>query len=339
MPVLNHLPEKLNPGAQGVRERMEKEWMMFQDAFAEVEHDLEQGKEVPPCYVTTFHHVEQRGPKSLEKTTTPARAEPLAKNGKGFGFGSDEIELRYAIGMLCNVAIMTIAGPVQTFFLALVLFPEWQAELQAEVDNVLGNRLATFSDSPSLPKLRAFVKECFRWKPPIPLGTPRLCTEDNEYNGYFIAKGTHVHVLELALTRDEKLYPDPETFNPNRWLDPAFPTYKEPLTEHPKLEGHSQFGDGWHKCPGTSLTEASMLHACSGVVWGFNCRQKKRADGTLIPIDSVTRKTTVIGGILASEFDITPRSAEKVQTIQRAWMEVQHDHQDLQEPTRLYFQD
>jgi cytochrome P450 len=31
------------------------------------------------------------------------------------------------------------------------------------------------------------------------------------------------------------MYPEPEEFKPERWLDPQYPTYKEPLTAYPTL--------------------------------------------------------------------------------------------------------
>jgi len=74
------------------------------------------------------------------------------------------------IGNRCTVAIFTISGPLNCFFLAMVLHPEWQDKVREEVDRVLGDRLATLSDSPNLPLVRAVIKECVRWRPPVPAG-------------------------------------------------------------------------------------------------------------------------------------------------------------------------
>jgi hypothetical protein len=38
-----------------------------------------------------------------------------------------------------------------------------------------------------------------------------------------------------AIARDPEMYPDPEEFKPERWLDPQYPTYKGPLTAYPTL--------------------------------------------------------------------------------------------------------
>ena len=72
--------------------------------------------------------------------------------------------------MLSTVAIITITGPVNSFFLAMVLHPEWQEKARKEIDEVVGDRLVEITDAPYLPTLRAVIQECVRWRPPVPLG-------------------------------------------------------------------------------------------------------------------------------------------------------------------------
>ena len=84
----------------------------------------------------------------------------------------------------------TTSSTIGTFFLAMVCYPEVQKEAQAELDNVLNERLPEYSDFPSLPYLCALVKEVYRystfsfeypllpvnrlsrWQPVAPLGRP-----------------------------------------------------------------------------------------------------------------------------------------------------------------------
>jgi Cytochrome P450 len=99
---------------------------------------------------------------------------------------------------------------VQTLFLAMALYPEVQKKAQAEIDAVVGpNRLPDFHDRPSLPYINAVVKEFSRWNLATPLGRPfviiiiivttiltssegipHMSTIDDEYNGFYIPKGT-----------------------------------------------------------------------------------------------------------------------------------------------------
>ena len=100
---------------------------------------------------------------------------------------------------------------MQALFLALVLYPEVQKKAQAEIDAVIGpNRLPDFEDRPFLPYINAVMKESMRWHLVGPLGgpdlssfslciiltgskaIPHMATNDDEYDGYYIPKGTVV---------------------------------------------------------------------------------------------------------------------------------------------------
>ena len=90
----------------------------------------------------------------------------------------------------------------------MALYPEVQKKAQAEIDTVVGpKRLPDFHDRPSLPYINAVVKESSRWNLISPLGmpfviminatilmdsegVPHMSTNDDEYNGFYIPKGT-----------------------------------------------------------------------------------------------------------------------------------------------------
>ena len=91
----------------------------------------------------------------------------------------------------------------------MALYPEAQKKAQAEIDTVVGpNRLPDFHDRPSLPYINAVIKELSRWNLVGPLGRffiiiivvtmmcsegiPHMSTSDDEYNGFYIPKGTVV---------------------------------------------------------------------------------------------------------------------------------------------------
>ncbi len=79
---------------------------------------------------------------------------------------------------------------MQTFFLAMTLYPEVQLKARQEIDRVVGtHRLPTLEDRPNLPYVEAVVKEAFRWHPIAPMGLPHVSAADDTCNGYFIPKG------------------------------------------------------------------------------------------------------------------------------------------------------
>lgn len=108
--------------------------------------------------------------------------------------------------------------------LALVLNPEVQRRAQTELDAVLGSpdsptfRLPTFEDRPHFPYIDAITKELMRWWLPLPLGVGHTTTEDDEYRGWNIPKGSIILANSWAIMHDERVYPDPWKFNPDRFM-------------------------------------------------------------------------------------------------------------------------
>ncbi|KAN0095862.1 cytochrome P450 [Hyaloscypha variabilis] len=178
----------------------------------------------------------------------------------------DFMEAASTLGTLSVAAVYTVSSPLQTFVRAAVLHPKWFRKVQDEIDLVCGQeRMPEVSDSPLLPALRAFIKECLRWRPPIPTGVSHELEEDDVYEGCFVPKGTR------GLSRDASVYHSPQIFNPERWLSPAFPTtYREPLTSYPTIQGFTTFGWGRRVYQGATLTQQELMTACGGLAWAFN---------------------------------------------------------------------
>ena len=107
---------------------------------------------------------------------------------------------------------------------------------QKQLDDVLGGeRLPDHSDVDQLPYITAILKETLRWAPPNPIGSAHRLMEDDIYKGMFIPAGTtvmeniwSVHSSNRGRTSpdaqgrgicyDKNVYPDPETFRPERFL-------------------------------------------------------------------------------------------------------------------------
>jgi cytochrome P450 len=101
----------------------------------------------------------------------------------------------------------------------MALHPKTVKKAQEELDRVVDKgQLPSFSDRDNLPYIDAVVKEVLRWNPPFPISAPNRVTQDDEYRGYFIPAGATVIQNIWAVFRDPRIYPDPETFNPDRFL-------------------------------------------------------------------------------------------------------------------------
>jgi len=165
-----------------------------------------------------------------------------------------EFDLKWTVNSMYTGSIDTTGSAIANFFLAMTLHPEVLAAAQKEIDTVVGNtRLPTFSDRPSLPYMECMMSECLRYSCPAPLNLPHRLMQDDHYRGMLIPKGTWVIGNIWAMSRNEKLYPDPHAFRPERFLTPVDAETKKRMDPRTYV-----FGAGRRRCPGVHLIEAGL---------------------------------------------------------------------------------
>ncbi|KAI0455444.1 cytochrome P450 2C3 [Xylaria acuta] len=306
---LMYLPTCLSPWQQKENARHAMEAKLLSDNVRRAHERINDGT-AEPSFIRTF----------IENTSLPGgKPQPIP-----------ETEASYVVGQMAIAGALTIGSPIQSFLLAMLHYPEWQKKLQDEVDTVCGGACPQWEDREKLPLLRAVVKEVIRWRPPVPTGIPHALEQDDVYEGYFIPAGATVHALEWAMTRDEKTYPDGDTFNPARWLEPSYPTYKEPLTVYPKLQGFSQFGFGRRMCQGIPLVEQDLFLSMGGMAWAFDIRRKRRHNhsgeggscggGVEVPVHWNDYTPLLIAKPRPFEFDAIVRGGDgKRRLLRRMW--------------------
>ncbi|KZW02981.1 cytochrome P450 [Exidia glandulosa HHB12029] len=162
---------------------------------------------------------------------------------------ADEDADETVVTNVINVAYLagndTTLGAMRAFFHAMVLHPVSQREAQTEIDQLLGGaRLLSLEDRPTLPYLEALVLETMRMYPVAPLALPHCVTENDEYEGMAIPKGATVIPNTWAILNDPAVYPEPETFRPERFLKAR---RLDPLMPDPR---NAYFGYGRRMCPG-----------------------------------------------------------------------------------------
>jgi cytochrome P450 len=87
----------------------------------------------------------------------------------------------------------------------------------AEVDEVLDGRRPTFADVDRLPWTTACFLEGMRVFPPAWI-IPRTCIAEDRIAGHRIPKGSSILIPIYALHHDERFWPEPELFDPTRFL-------------------------------------------------------------------------------------------------------------------------
>ncbi|CDW52767.1 Putative cytochrome p450 4v2 [Trichuris trichiura] len=107
------------------------------------------------------------------------------------------------------------------WFLHLVgCSPEIQAKIHDELDSIFGDddRDATFEDLKAMTYLECCIKEVLRLFPSVPIFARRI-DESFEISEHFtIPRGSEVLICPYIVHRDPKHWPDPECFDPDRFL-------------------------------------------------------------------------------------------------------------------------
>ncbi|KAF4812359.1 Cytochrome P450 monooxygenase COX1 [Colletotrichum siamense] len=233
------------------------------------------------------------------------------------------------LGFQCLVGVVTISGPMQFFLMCMALHPEWLKKCQDEIDRVCGDRMPTRDDFAELPTVRACLKETLRWRSGVPLGVPHQCEQESEFNGVKIEKGTIILACEWNINRVREKYPDPDHYRPDRYLEPGFPTYQEPLSRYPNFRdgvGMHTFGWGRRTCLGQNLVDDEMFVAGAAVCWAFDMGLKKcPATGKDVTFDTEATNSNVILEPLPFPMQFKVRSSERAQTLLEGYNAIRNE--------------
>ncbi|MBF6542205.1 cytochrome P450 [Nocardia brasiliensis] len=148
----------------------------------------------------------------------------------------------------------TTAYSLAWTLLLLSNHPEARERLIDEVDTVLGDRRPTPADLDQLPWTSAVIEEAMRLYPPSWL-IERQAVADDVLGGYHVPAGATVYVAPYLLHHDPRSWPNPEGFDPRRFLPehrqfvfPAADTTANPLVR-PRFS-YLPFGAGHRQCIG-----------------------------------------------------------------------------------------
>ncbi len=154
----------------------------------------------------------------------------------------------------------TTANALTYTWYLLAQHPEVEAKLHAEIDAVLAGRLPTVDDLPQLKYTEMVFAESMRLYPPAwALG--RRALHDYQIGPYSIPAGSVVIMSQWVMHRDERYFPDPLRFDPERWQ----PEIKE---TRPKF-AYFPFGGGPRVCIGEAFAwmEGVLLIATLAQQW------------------------------------------------------------------------
>jgi len=169
----------------------------------------------------------------------------------------------------------TTGAALQVFILAMCEYPQVQEKAQRRIDEfVPRGRLPSFDDLDNLSYIRALVKEVLRWRIINPLSVPHRLAENDHYMGYFLPKGATLLANLYEISRDPNVYPEPDVFRPERFMDRE---EKEEIGCPASLtkEGIHTHGHGRRICAGSNIANNSLFIMFATVLWALKIEKKQ----------------------------------------------------------------
>jgi cytochrome P450 len=148
----------------------------------------------------------------------------------------------------------TTSTSLTWFILYVALHEDVQRKIHEEIDAVIGAaRLPNLRDAHDMPYLQSTLCEVQRISGILPFSGSNAM-HDITIDGYHIPKGTFVMINLKQAHQDEREWPEPSEFKPERFLDS-----NGRFVGWNKLNGFIPFGLGRRDCAGSPLAKIMMF--------------------------------------------------------------------------------
>jgi cytochrome P450 len=183
-----------------------------------------------------------------------------ARDEEGDGGQMTDLQVRDEVMTIFLAGHETTANALSWTWYLLSQNPDVEAKLHEELGSVLEGRLPTVEDVPRLRYTEMVLAESMRLYPPA-WAIGRLALRDHEIGGYIIPAKSLVLLSPYATHRDERFFPEPTRFDPQRWTEGA-------RESRPQF-AYFPFGGGPRRCIGEGFAwmEGILLIASLARSW------------------------------------------------------------------------
>jgi len=213
----------------------------------------------------------------------------------------------------------TTAVALSWTWFELARHPHERALLEAEVRAPEAAAALAAAEWERLPYTRAVIAETMRLHPPAYV-IGRRVTEPVELGGHLLEPGTLCLISPYALQRDPRSWPEPQTWRPERWLDPTG-RYDESATGAPR-GAYVPFGAGARICIGAAFASMEAVLLLASLASRFRAEVAADFEPGNLPAVTLRPKRGVIAtwrvAASGTSSDITPSNTGSSATGRRS---------------------
>ncbi|XP_072293243.1 steroid 17-alpha-hydroxylase/17,20 lyase [Eucyclogobius newberryi] len=178
--------------------------------------------------------------------------------------GLSDDHLLMTVGDIFGAGVETTTTVLKWAVAYLIHHPQVQKRIQEELDQKVGlERAPQLMDRGSLPYLEATIREVLRIRPVAPLFIPHVALSDTSIGDFSVMKGTRVVINLWSLHHDPKEWPNPDSFEPARFLNSDASGLSIPSPSY------LPFGAGLRVCLGEALAKMELFLFLSTVLQRF----------------------------------------------------------------------
>jgi cytochrome P450 len=194
------------------------------------------------------------------------------------GFAPDDAQIRDEVMTLFIAGHETTANALTWTWYLLAQNPSVASEMRAEIDAVMKRGELGFADVELLPYTQRVLRESLRLYPPAWIvAREALC--DVEIGGYRLKKGASVLMSQLLVHRSARFYPDPQCFDPDRWIGVQPPQF-----------AYFPFGGGARRCIGEQFALVEMTLALATIAHRYEFELDPSTVAEMLPIVTLRPK-------------------------------------------------
>jgi len=262
------------------------------DRFAKLYHELEQGTDAI-AFVDPYAPIESFRRRDAARVALVELVQgimngriadpPQGKDDRDMldvlvSIKDENGELRFSADEITGIFISmmfaghhTTSGTAAWSLIELLRHPDAMAAVTTELDELYADGAdISFHALRQIPVLEAVIKETLRLHPPL-IVLLRVARGDFEVGGFSINEGNLVAATPAISNRIPEDFPDPDRFDPGRYIDPNQEDIVNRWTWIP-------FGAGRHRCVGAAFAQMQLKAIFSILLRDYEFEMAQPAD-------------------------------------------------------------